>query len=338
MGKDQTLRHILFLDDDADYRKLLVRHLGELFPGVRLTEYNPVVEGVPGPDFDWSRYDVMLLDYNLSLHNVTGLEILKNHGGRPDFPATIMLTGAGNEDLAITVMKSRIYDYLRKQNLHKEQLKEAILDAHARHIAAKRQKDAINEAREVASRAAAMAFEDYKSRYESLHAAEIKRLRDEQTRLREALEESRKMMRQVESEKQEAVQSLEDIELELMKFRNGSMGRDSMDPGEPKDRREQLNKGIEESERKRLQIEAEIQKNLWRQGQEQMKLEQIEEDLKLFNEEFKAGEKNEDGLISAREFQKMKQTKRASRQTERKKQEQDMYTDILGQLGKGEEE
>ena len=92
MGKDHSLRHILILDDDADYRNLLVRHLGELLPGVEITEYDPVAQGVPARDFDWSRYDVMLLDYNLSLHSVTGLEILKAHSSNPAFPATIIDT------------------------------------------------------------------------------------------------------------------------------------------------------------------------------------------------------------------------------------------------------
>ena len=334
MGKDQTLRHILILDDDADYRNLLVRYLGDLLPGVELTECDPVAQGVPGQDFNWSPYDVMLLDYNLSLHSVTGLEILKTHGSNPAFPATIMLTGAGNEDIAIMAMKSGIYDYLRKHKLHKEQLKESILDAHARHIATLRQRETANEMRKAASKAAAKAFADYKSRYEGLHAAEIKRLQDEQAKLNATLEKSKQMLREVESEKQEAVQSLEDIEQELLKFRKGAMGRDGAELSEHNERREQLHKGIEESERKRQDIEGEIQKNLWRQGQEQMKLEQIEEDLKLFNEEFGTEEKNDDDMVLAREFEKMQKTKYAAQKTDRMKKEQDLLSEISSQLDK----
>lgn len=336
MGKDQPLRHILILDDDADYRNLLVRHLGDMLPAVEVAEYDPVAEGVPDQEFDWSRYDVMLLDYNLSLHNVTGLEILKTHGGNPAFPATIMLTGAGSEDLAITVMKSGVYDYLRKHKLNKDQLKEAVLTAHARHIAEKQQKDAVNEARKAASKAAAKAFADYKSRYESLHAAELGRLQDGQTKLREELEKSRQMLREVESEKHEAIQSLEDIEQELMKFRKGATSHDEAELVEHNDRREQLNKGIKDSERKQQHIEDEIQKNLWRQDQDQMKLEQIEEDLRIFNEEFSTEQNEDDDMVLAREFEKMQKKKHASQQTERIKKEQDLLSDISSQLdGKG---
>lgn len=338
MGKDQPLRHILILDDDADYRNLLVRYLGDMLPGVELIEYDPVADGVPDQGFDWSRYDVMLLDYNLSLHNVTGLEILKTHSGNPAFPATIMLTGAGSEDLVITAMKSGLYDYLRKHKLNKEQLKEAVLEAHVRHCAANRQKDAVNEARKAASRAAAKAFSDHKSRYESLHAAEIKRLQDEQTRLREELEKSRLLLNEVESEKQDAVQSLEDIEQELMKFRKGATGRDQAQLEEHNDKREKLNEGIKDSERKRQHIEGEIQKNLWRQEQEQMKLEQIEEDLKIFNEEFSAGQNEDDDMELAKEFEKMQKSKYESEKAGRDKEEQNLLSDISNQLGKKEKE
>lgn len=275
----ERLRHILILDDDADYRNLLLKHLTDMFPDVELTEYDPVAEGVPGEKFDWSPYDVMLLDYNLSLHNVTGLEILKIHARNPAFPATIMLTGAGDEDVAIRAMKSGVYDYLRKQSLDKEKLRESVLDTHARHIAALKLKDAVTEARKAASRAAAMAFADYKSRYENLHSEEIKRLQDELHRLRKGLEQSRQVLKKVE--------------------------------------------------------EGEIQKNLWKQEQDQMKIEQIEEDLKLFNEGFGTVQKDDD-MVLAKEFEKMQKVKHMSEKAERKKKEEDLLSDISNLLDKND--
>ena len=332
MGNGQALRSILILDDDEDYRKLLLRHLGELFPGVELEEYDPVARGIPGADFDWSRYDVLLLDYNLSLHNVTGLEILKTHGAKPAFPAAIMLTGAGNEDLAIMALKSGVYDYLRKHKLNKEQLKKAVIDAHGRHLAAKKQQDAVNEMRKAASKAAARAVAEFKARYETLHAAELDRLRQEQEKLRKDLEQSRLRLQKVEDEKREAVASLEDIEQELMKFRKGAAGKAAAVIRGHEERREQLNSEIDHSEQKRQDLEGEIKKNLWRQGQEQIKLEQIEEDLRIFNEEFGPEKSEEDDMELAREFKKMQNSKAASRQTERMKQEQDLLADVSSQL------
>ena len=331
MGDNQPLRHILILDDDVDYRKLIAKHLMDMFPDTELTEYDPVAEGVPGGNYDWTPYDVMLLDYNLSLHNVTGLDILKTHAGNPAFPATIMLTGAGNEDVAIRAMKSGIHDYLRKQTLDKEQLKESILDTHAKHHAALKKKDAIEEARKAANRAAAKAFEEYKSRYESLHAAQIKRLQDELLKLRDELEQGRRALTKVEQEKREAVRSLEDIEHELLRFKQGTSRSDKDVIQNTSDRREQLNKGLEESERKQEHIEGEIQKNIWKQEQDQMKLEQIEEDLRLFNEEF--GIDQDDDRELAKEFKKMQSAKQISEKADRKKKEEELLTDISSQLG-----
>ena len=73
MTEHTHIQRILILDDDADFRKLLLTHLGKLFEGVEAEEYDPVARGVPGEGFDWSRYDILILDYYLCIHNITGL-------------------------------------------------------------------------------------------------------------------------------------------------------------------------------------------------------------------------------------------------------------------------
>lgn len=129
MTQDSGLKRILILDDDADFRKLLLTFLGKLLPGVELEEYDPVARGVPAETFDWTRYDVLILDYYLCIHNVTGLDILQANRRNKFFPAAIMLTGAGNEETAVRALKAGVYDYLRKERLDKEQLRTSILDA-----------------------------------------------------------------------------------------------------------------------------------------------------------------------------------------------------------------
>ncbi len=133
MSEHIHIERILILDDDADFRKLLLAYLGKLFDGVDLEEYDPVARGVPGENFDWSRYDVLILDYYLCIHNVTGLDILATNRRNEMFPATIMLTGAGNEEVAVRAIKAGVYDYLRKETLDKEQLRRSILDAFEKH-------------------------------------------------------------------------------------------------------------------------------------------------------------------------------------------------------------
>ncbi len=125
----QELKSILILDDEPDYRRLLHTFLEKHFQGCRLDEYDPVASGAPGEDFDWSQYDVLLLDYFLSLDKVTGLDILQKNKNNPDFPATIMLTAASDEEVAFRALKLGISDFIRKQELTKNKLHTSIEEA-----------------------------------------------------------------------------------------------------------------------------------------------------------------------------------------------------------------
>ena len=128
-----SIKKMLIFDDDADFRKLLVAFLKKSFQGIDIEEYDPVARGIPGNDFDWSQYDVLLLDYHLSVKGVTGLDVLRANRKNQLFPATIMLTGAGNEEVAVRALKAGVYDYLRKEKLNKNELRRSILDAHEKH-------------------------------------------------------------------------------------------------------------------------------------------------------------------------------------------------------------
>ncbi len=126
---DSNLEKILIIDDNSDYRKLIKTFIKKLLPGVETIEYDPVFEGVPDDSFNWSEIDVLLLDYNLSIVGTTGLDILHQHHKKASFPATIMLTGAGTEEIAIRAVKLGIYEYQAKQSLTKDQLKQLIIHA-----------------------------------------------------------------------------------------------------------------------------------------------------------------------------------------------------------------
>jgi len=142
MSDADRLKSILILDDDADFRKLLTTILSKRFEDVTLTEYDPAADGVPDENFNWSRYDVLLLDYHLSIPRTTGLDILQNNRKNKLFPATIMLTGAGNEEVAVRAVKAGVYDYMRKEYLDKDRLQSAIIDAFEKHQV---ERDKLNE-------------------------------------------------------------------------------------------------------------------------------------------------------------------------------------------------
>lgn len=110
MNTITDIKNILLLEDQ-DYRNLLKTLLAEHFQNVEFHEYDSLEKGEPADDFDWSKFDVLLLDYYLCIHGLDGLDIFNKHKGEIDFPVTIMLTGAGNEKLAINALKSGIKDY-----------------------------------------------------------------------------------------------------------------------------------------------------------------------------------------------------------------------------------
>jgi response regulator of citrate/malate metabolism len=130
---DFRIEKVLIIDDDIDYRNLLRTYLTKTLPLVESVEYDPIANGDPGEDFDWSQYDVLLLDYYLCIHNFTGLDLFHKYHKKPGFPATIMLTAAGSEEIAVRALKFGIHDYLNKASLPKEKLKQTILEAWEAH-------------------------------------------------------------------------------------------------------------------------------------------------------------------------------------------------------------
>ena len=60
-------------DSSKEYMTLLRRMLASVIPDIEVTEYDPEQQGRPTDEFDWGIYDVLLIDYQLDVHE-TGLE------------------------------------------------------------------------------------------------------------------------------------------------------------------------------------------------------------------------------------------------------------------------
>ena len=67
------IKKALIIDDDEDYRNLLVRKLHRNFPALDVIELDPLSHEMPDEDYDWAAIDFILLDYNLGI-DVTGLD------------------------------------------------------------------------------------------------------------------------------------------------------------------------------------------------------------------------------------------------------------------------
>jgi len=117
-------QRILIIDDSAFYRNLVNQLLVTMFPDARVTEYDPVALGNPGPGYNWGDHDILILDHQLG--EETGLQWLQEFGGDKSFPVTIFLTGEGNESVAVKAMKLGVKDYISKKDLTPQRLREAI--------------------------------------------------------------------------------------------------------------------------------------------------------------------------------------------------------------------
>ena len=142
---NEALKSILILDDDADYRNLLNAFLKKHFPDTGLHQYDPLAEGAPAEDFDWSQYDLLLLDYQLSIPGITGLDILQKNKSKPDFPGTIMLTASEDEELSYRVIKTGASAFIRKQELTKTLLHSAIIEAWKKQRADRKRKQKLDK-------------------------------------------------------------------------------------------------------------------------------------------------------------------------------------------------
>src|SRR5262245_26669382 len=106
-------RTILIIDDEPSDRAIVKHYLEQSEPG--LFVFHEVSTGRAGVS-DSLRLapDCILLDYNLpDLDGMTVLEQLRNASGELPY-AVVMLTGMGDQHIAVAAMKLGVMDYVAK--------------------------------------------------------------------------------------------------------------------------------------------------------------------------------------------------------------------------------
>ncbi len=91
-------------------------------PEYELDMYDPNDGGRPGKSFNWSDYDLLILDYFLGEGQDSGVDWLTGFRKMPGFPPTILVTGEGTEKVAVEAMKAGADDYLPKEGLEADAL------------------------------------------------------------------------------------------------------------------------------------------------------------------------------------------------------------------------
>ena len=121
--------NFLIIDDDASVRTLLKKRIFQKWPDASIDILDPVTAGIPDENFDWGKYTIILLDYDLGIDNLTGLDILSRLKQQKNSPAVIMVTGEGSEDIAIKAIRLGATDYLIKYDVVTERLFNIIEEA-----------------------------------------------------------------------------------------------------------------------------------------------------------------------------------------------------------------
>jgi two-component system, sensor histidine kinase len=127
MGQTDRIYRLLIVDDDETDRKLYRWLLARQAPGAFEIEH--AVDGARGiAALRAQHFDCVLLDF--SLPDVTGLEFLAEVAVDGELScAVVLITGHGNEAIAVEAMKLGVQDYLVKDHVNEGRLWRAIVRA-----------------------------------------------------------------------------------------------------------------------------------------------------------------------------------------------------------------
>lgn len=342
MDSKLTLQRILVLDDDSEYRKLLLSWLDSLFPEVEVVEYDPVSQGIPDENFDWSAYDVLLLDYNLRLEDATGLNILQNNYSNDDFPPTIMLTGAGSEDVAVRAFKYEVKDYLRKEWVDKDQLKIAVENAFIHKILQHQRNNLLDEARQVAKAESDKIIIGIKLKFMQEREQAQKKLEIEQQNIDEELRKNQEILEKIEREraliekaKQELTAEFEELKHKRLSATDHSSARFDDQLDSTHERLAVTRADLDKIKQEQVLAQAAIEKIRWKQDQGIVLQQQLEDDLAAFNEELEQQNlKTSDlkAMVQVEMLEKMIDLKK--KKIDEIKTENELLNDISSQLHK----
>jgi len=118
---------VLLIDDDVAFRHLMAGMLAFACPEASVEHYDPAEKGRPAAEFGLNAFDLVFLDYRLGEED--GLDWLREFKSKPGCPPTVIITGQGNETVAVRAMKLGAADYLAKQRISGEVIARVVQEA-----------------------------------------------------------------------------------------------------------------------------------------------------------------------------------------------------------------
>ncbi|MFO7190425.1 MAG: protein kinase [Pseudomonadota bacterium] len=107
---------VLVIDDAVESLVWIERALRQTLPQAAVVLWNPERQGRPPADFDWERYDALLLG-ETPCPGEDALAWLGAFLGNAGFPPVIVLAEGAGEDYAVRTIRAGAFEFLRKSEV-----------------------------------------------------------------------------------------------------------------------------------------------------------------------------------------------------------------------------
>lgn len=120
--------NVLLIDESTRRMQILRRFLARILPDVAVAEYDVDQRGPPPEGFDWSEFDVVVLNQELGMGEV-GVEWIEKYRGEPAFPPVVLIANELAPKLLSSASKAGASTLLPRDDLTPEMLAEAVQNA-----------------------------------------------------------------------------------------------------------------------------------------------------------------------------------------------------------------
>ena len=131
---------VLIIDRDQLYAAQLTQRIVGMVDSAVVRQYHPGNPDMPGMDFDWKHYDLVILEDSMS--ESAGYEWLKNVKDRPGFPPYVFISDEEVGERIASAVKNGAFDFVARGELDDYRLR-AIMD-HAIEVTNSRTKEIVS--------------------------------------------------------------------------------------------------------------------------------------------------------------------------------------------------
>jgi len=118
----------LLIDESKRRMQIVRRFLAKAIPDVAVTEYDVDQRGLPPHAFDWSEYDVAIINQELGVGG-TGVAWLEKYRGAANFPAVVLIANQLDAKLMQSALEAGAATVLPQRDLTPDLIGDAVKKA-----------------------------------------------------------------------------------------------------------------------------------------------------------------------------------------------------------------